>query len=274
MFDNLHVLVAEDNSINQAVIMGLLDRAGIRTLVVENGREVLETLPRHPEVKLILMDLQMPVMDGRSCTTLLRNNPRFAHLPIVAMSGESLSRKELEQEGFQDSLEKPVDVEKLYRILLKYTAPEEKVDFKAGAKTIPGVDWERGMKRAGENERLFLELLMNFVKEYGSFPSRGIDLIEEQNFPEAQKVFRHRLDAAQTLCLTEIERVTLRLLESLKKWEVRASIQLCQALEERFGELETVLKSQLGELEGPSEPEEFSERRFYAEIPPMEAERS
>jgi len=81
------VLVAEDNAVNQQVAMGFLDRAGHAAVVVGNGREVLATLAHH-DFDLILMDLQMPELDGFETTAAIREDERStgAHIPIVALT--------------------------------------------------------------------------------------------------------------------------------------------------------------------------------------------
>ncbi|MCL2549112.1 MAG: ATP-binding protein, partial [Symbiobacteriaceae bacterium] len=118
----LRVLVAEDNNINQMIIEELLSNAGIGVTLVDNGLRAIERL--HQEsFDIILMDVQMPEMDGLMATTQIRTDPRYADLPILAMTanvGKDHVAESIEA-GMNDHLSKPVDTEQLYAALLKWS---------------------------------------------------------------------------------------------------------------------------------------------------------
>jgi signal transduction histidine kinase/ActR/RegA family two-component response regulator len=117
----MRVLVAEDNKINQMVIRELLASVGIVVTLSDNGLKALEKL-REETFDLVLMDIQMPEMDGLTATAQIRADRRFDSLPVLAMTAhagpehlaESLSA------GMNDHLTKPVDVERLYGALTKW----------------------------------------------------------------------------------------------------------------------------------------------------------
>ncbi len=104
----LKVMVAEDNVVNQQVAKGLLDRWGCEVTVVSNGIEALEALETRP-FDLILMDVQMPEMDGLEATAEIRRDRRFSTVPIVALTAHVLpeERKKCEDVGMDDYLPKP-----------------------------------------------------------------------------------------------------------------------------------------------------------------------
>jgi PAS domain S-box-containing protein len=117
----MRVLVAEDNKVNQMIINTLLSAAGINVTVTNNGIEALDTL-RKASFDLVLMDIQMPEMDGLTATAQIRSDPRYADLPIVALTANVGAEYEAEciKAGMNGYLTKPVDMEKLYGALVKW----------------------------------------------------------------------------------------------------------------------------------------------------------
>jgi CheY-like chemotaxis protein len=88
---NLNVLVAEDNSINQMVVDTMLKRMGITPVMVNNGQEAVDTLRKQPDrFEVVLMDLQMPVMDGFEATRIIREELGLTRLPIIATTAHAM----------------------------------------------------------------------------------------------------------------------------------------------------------------------------------------
>jgi signal transduction histidine kinase/CheY-like chemotaxis protein len=115
----LHILVAEDNDVNQILISAVLDRMGHRVDLAGNGREALEKVKRD-DYDLVLMDLQMPEMDGLEATLAIRAlGPRYATLPIVAMTANAFEedRQSCLGAGMDDYLAKPIDLDKLGQVI-------------------------------------------------------------------------------------------------------------------------------------------------------------
>ncbi len=124
---NLRLLVAEDNPVNQRVILHMLKRLGFKPDIVANGLEVLAALHRQP-YDVILMDMQMPELDGYEASERVRREfPPEAQPRIIAVTANALAgdREKCLAAGTDDYLAKPVTVEGLSRILLKHapTAP-------------------------------------------------------------------------------------------------------------------------------------------------------
>ena len=115
------ILLAEDNKINQMVATELLKLEGFSATVAENGRVALDLL-QEQKFDLILMDLQMPVMDGFEATRAIRADARFNNIPILAMTASAMSRdRELCLEaGMDDHVAKPIEPQVLYRALVKW----------------------------------------------------------------------------------------------------------------------------------------------------------
>jgi len=125
--DGTEILVAEDQLINRKVITQFLERKGWSVEVVENGNKAVETLKKHPRrFSLVLMDVQMPVMDGFEATRQIRKTEeteRKIHIPIIAMTAHAMKGdKELcIAAGMDNYLSKPVNPEELYEMVERYT---------------------------------------------------------------------------------------------------------------------------------------------------------
>src|SRR5246127_2286840 len=118
------VLLVEDNELNREVALGLLEDAHLVIDQAENGADAVQQLSKR-DYDLVLMDMQMPVMDGITATKAIRSNPRFASIPILAMTANAMDRdREMcLAAGMNDHLAKPIDPDKLYRALLQWIHP-------------------------------------------------------------------------------------------------------------------------------------------------------
>jgi len=116
----MHLLVAEDNEINQLVIGAILTNLGITVDIVVNGEEAIEKVQQN-SYDAILMDCQMPVMDGYTATTAIRKLAGFEHIPIFALTADATkeSKVRAQEVGFSDHLSKPIRVENLVSALNK-----------------------------------------------------------------------------------------------------------------------------------------------------------
>ncbi|MBI3149129.1 MAG: response regulator [Betaproteobacteria bacterium] len=168
----LRVLLAEDNEINQQIAVELLESAGASVDVVGNGREAVDKLVQGGVYDIVLMDLQMPVMGGHEATRLIRADPRFADLPIVAMTAHAMAdeRQRCFDSGMNDHLAKPIDPDELFRTLARYgacrgaeaavpvAAPEADPLF-----AVPGLDAAAGLRRTGGKMDFYRKLLRQFL---------------------------------------------------------------------------------------------------------------
>jgi len=118
------VLLVEDNRLNQEVALHFLKKAGLEVEVAAHGAEALERLSQG-RYGAVLMDCQMPVMDGYEATRRIRADPRFSQLPIIAMTANALEadRERSLAAGMNDHLSKPIDVTCLYQTLARWLAP-------------------------------------------------------------------------------------------------------------------------------------------------------
>ncbi len=117
------ILLVEDHPMNRQLLQALLGKLGIQTITAENGQQALECLAKSPErFDAVLMDVQMPVMDGIQATQRIREDARFADLPIIAVTANAMSdeRTLCLQAGMQDYLSKPVNRQALHELLLRW----------------------------------------------------------------------------------------------------------------------------------------------------------
>jgi PAS domain S-box-containing protein len=173
----VRVLLVEDNDMNQQVATELLESAGATVTVADNGGiavKLLQEGPQPPPFEIILMDLQMPVMDGFTATRTLRADPRFRELPIVAMTAHALveERERCLQAGMVDHVTKPIDPDALFAALARWTKPHKAAaaaptaapaPVEGGVPEIAGVDVAGALKRVAGNKRLYRSLLDQFA---------------------------------------------------------------------------------------------------------------
>jgi len=117
----LNLLVAEDNHINQIVIQNMLESFGITPVIVENGEEAVKVI-QEQEFDMVLMDCQMPVLDGYKATSRIRNLPNFQHIPIITLTADVMPEDITRafEAGCNAHLAKPIDIEQLKSCLKEY----------------------------------------------------------------------------------------------------------------------------------------------------------
>jgi PAS domain S-box-containing protein len=172
------VLLVEDNQVNQEIALELLQAQNIAVDVAATGNEALDMLyDGGPQAyDLVLMDLEMPQMDGHAATVELRKDARFDKLPIVAMTAHALAeiRERCLREGMQDYITKPVEPEKLYATLARWIGQAVPPPLPAGAavvadgptlpglSTVSGIDSASGLRHVAGNVALYVQLLDRF----------------------------------------------------------------------------------------------------------------
>ncbi len=177
--DGLRVLLAEDNEINQQIAVELLEGVGASVTVANHGGEAVERLqngPVPPPFDVVLMDLQMPEMDGHQATARLRADPRFTSLPILAMTAHATAeeREACLARGMNGHLSKPIEPTVLFATLARWhkagptgASSAENSPGSAALPAFAGLDTRSGLARAGNNEQLYRKLLRQFADQYG-----------------------------------------------------------------------------------------------------------
>jgi len=170
-----NIILAEDNKINQQIVGELLSREGFEVKIANNGLEVLEVLEADEfDYKLILMDIQMPLLNGREATKIIRETKtKYQKIPIVAMTAHALEaeRQKCFEVGMNDFLTKPLEIEKMFKALSKYIdiVSVSVKDDGVSSFDVDFLDTEKGMKNLGNDEGLYLEVLYTFLVDYKDY---------------------------------------------------------------------------------------------------------
>jgi two-component system, sensor histidine kinase and response regulator len=176
------ILLVEDNEINQRVASEILQDAGFVVDVAENGAIGLD-MARRARYDIVLMDMQMPVMDGVTATQEMRKLDKLAGLPIVAMTANAMARdrERCLAAGMNDFVTKPIDPDNLCLVLLRWIKPRARqaakpvsapvAPLQASATTPPtdlpvveGLDTALGLRRMMNKKSLYLQMLARFVE--------------------------------------------------------------------------------------------------------------
>src|SRR5262249_35637654 len=165
------VLLTEDNDINQQIAAELLEGAGAKVRIARNGREAVEALldgPQPPPFDVVLMDLQMPVMDGFQATARIRSEPRLRELPIIAMTAHATveERQRCLSAGMNDHVSKPIDPGVLLGTVGRFYQPAARAAV-GDLESVAGLDAKGGLARVGGNRSLYSKLLRQFAEQQG-----------------------------------------------------------------------------------------------------------
>ncbi len=245
----LKVLLVEDNAINQQVATGILDEAGVNADIADNGRIAFERMRDAPAgVDVILMDLQMPEMDGYEATRQIRALPSLQDIPIIAMTAHAMAeeRDACLQVGMNDHVSKPIDAEKLFATLAKWApqrtsdsgaesaapeaAPEAAPQPTVGPATaapsetadsaldgllaeVEGFDFVEAKKRLGLDDAFFVKLLGDFNAKYANFENEITAAIDAGDTELASRLVHTVGGLAGTIGAEELQ-VECRALEN------------------------------------------------------------
>ncbi|MGB1110340.1 MAG: response regulator [Gammaproteobacteria bacterium] len=199
-----HLLVVEDNKINQHVARRVLENAGMRVSLADNGAIALHMI-QEQTFDGILMDVRMPVMDGLEATRELRQRPGFAALPVIAMTANALAadREQCRQAGMNDHVAKPFEVTELLEVLSRWVepgdptpsesnaddAPDESAEEHSASTSLPrlpGIDTAAGLDRVGGNSEQYRKLLSKFANSQSGAVQRIRQALERGDRESAQ----------------------------------------------------------------------------------------
>ena len=180
----IRILLVEDNEVNQQVARETLESAGASVRIANHGGEAVDILTRGeqpPQFDVVLMDLQMPEVDGFTATRFLRAKPELRELPIIAMTADVMAEavERCLEAGMNDHVAKPIDPDALFATLARWTKSRQakteepaakpvRTDEEVNVPQIEGVDVARGLERVAGNKRLYVDLLGQFVARQGS----------------------------------------------------------------------------------------------------------
>ena len=195
-FEGVKVLVAEDNIINQKVITSLLADSGIIIKIANNGQEALDILAKDDDYSIVLMDANMPVMDGFEATRNIRANEKYKHIVVIALSGDTAvdDIRKMKDAGMREHLEKPLHMNALYSVFLKYgkkslqeSNQHTEVIKKQTYNSNDNLNTEDGLEICGYDEQFYIDILKEFKTTYRASSNKLLIMLKSKEFEKADK---------------------------------------------------------------------------------------
>ncbi len=231
------ILVTEDNDINQQIAVELLEGAGAIVTIANNGREAVERLagPGPAPFDIVMMDLQMPEMDGYQATAKLRSDPRLSALPIIAMTAHATveERQRCLDAGMNDHVSKPIDPGALFDTVGRFYTPvagASAIDVPARPESqdlpsIAGLDTKDGLSRVRGNMKLYVKLLRQFAEEQGPALDQVIDALGGGDHSRAERVAHTLKGVAGNIGATGVQSAAAELERSIRDRSDAAKIE-------------------------------------------------
>lgn len=247
------ILLVEDNEINQEVAEAILSKAGINITIAVNGQEAVDQV-QSAAWDLVLMDMQMPVMDGVEATQQIRQDPRFKALPILAMTA-NVTQADVQrctEAGMNDHIGKPLDIDDLFAKLERWLPPKpERVSHGSSPirtpavtpleraqetaeselvkaqeqpddvcpEDIPGLDTTAGLRNCAGDPEFYRSMLLRFAKSQGNTPEEIKQHQEQGDASTAARLAHTLLGLAGTIGAKSVKEQTSLVQQALKTGE-------------------------------------------------------
>ncbi len=240
-----HVLVVEDNAINQEIAKGLLESAGCTVTLANNGVEALATLDARREgdaggFDAVLMDVQMPEMDGYEATRRIRQQERFAALPVIGLTAHAMvdERQRCLSAGMNDLVTKPIDPQALFDTLKRWTGVQELgATEHPDLPSLPAIDVGAGLRRVAGNVQLFRHLLERFRGEYLGIGVTIRQALEAQDQTTAERLVHTLKGVSGNLGAMGVHDIAQRLETAIKSGDPDARRRSLEELEAELAKI-------------------------------------
>ena len=262
------VLLEEDNEINQQVAREILEGAGLNIALANDGQEAVNALKEN-NYDAVLMDVQMPVMDGYTATRAIRKDERFKELPIIAMTAHAMAGDEDKslEAGMNGHVAKPIDPDQLFSTLQKWIKPSEKraqaqqleasieqsePDKAIQAKdelpeSLSGFDLPVGLERLRGNKRLYRKLLLDFGVSYKGVAGEIHKALDSKDLEQAHSLIHNLKGLAGNLAAIDLQAASVNLEKLVKGAEKKTPP--AEKLKLKFSKLENALNQALDSVQ-------------------------
>jgi CheY-like chemotaxis protein len=224
------LLLVEDNHINQQIARETLEQEGFEVSIADDGRDAVQKI-RASYFDAVLMDLEMPVMDGYEATRIIRSEPQFADLPIIAMTAHAMKdvREKCLQTGMNGYVTKPIDVDELLENLIKFIHPKLRQPpgsclLKTSEQQetllpdlLPSIDMQQAVKNVVGNVQLLHDLLLKFYEGFSDAQIRLDAFLQADDVDSALRFLHKMKGVAASLALAELSVCIDALAEALNK---------------------------------------------------------
>jgi len=243
---NMRVLLVEDNAINQQVVCELLgDVAGVRVSVAGNGHRAIACL-QGEDFDTVLMDIQMPEMDGYEATAHIRREPRWQNLPIIAMTAHAMvqDRERCLAAGMNDFVTKPFNFDELCATLARWAPDRSAAGTVVATPLSPAaseaittaLDRAEGLKNSNGKAKLYEKLLQMFLNTNRTVALEIRDALVNNDREQAKRITHTLKSNAATIGALSLAKVSARIETQINVGEVSQA-----AIERLADELDNVL---------------------------------
>jgi PAS domain S-box-containing protein len=247
------ILLVEDNEFNQQIAKELLTEAGFSVDIAEDGRKSLEMIGKRA-YDVVLMDMQMPVMDGVTATIEIRKQEAFKEIPIIAMTANVMETdvKRCADAGMTDHVGKPIDPDDLFGKLLKWVKPRKSEEFQKTAATppkeagneiretakkspkpapqdalpdIPGLDTKLGLKRVMGKKPFYLDMLKKYIENQCDAPAQIRRSLKAGDYGTAERQAHTAKGVSGNIGATQLQELAARVEKAIKEHDTGESIE-------------------------------------------------
>ena len=244
-FINTRILLVEDNPINQMVALEILSTAGLIVDRAENGKEAVDKLKAN-YYDAVLMDVQMPIMDGIEATRIIRTELKLTDLPVIAMTAHAMygDKERCLEAGMTDYIPKPIDKTHLFNAIrknvshLKNLSVVLKDKMKNGnSYSLPGLDLSEALKRLGGSWDVFNAVLFRFRENYQLFTEQFRALIESGNLDKARIEAHSLKGVAANISANDLKLAASALEEACNRQNTAKILLSLNAVEDKINQV-------------------------------------
>ncbi|GGA80298.1 histidine kinase [Neiella marina] len=255
------ILLAEDNPVNQEVALEIMAELGFTNVrAVDNGLLALEALDNN-DFDLVLMDCQMPVMDGYEATQQIRKREQWQQLPVLAMTANAMAgdREKCLAAGMNDHITKPIDVSQLQRALLHWLnisgAASTRVIEHSSWPSHPELNVDLALQRVQGSVKIYRKLLLRFVEHHAGFSTEFINLINNKQIEEAERL-SHTFKGLSGSIGCELLQQQAAELEQMVSDNPQSALAAITPIAALTGSICQAIEAWQGELKTPDVPKE------------------